>query len=121
MIYWNDEDRKESMKSFVTFISRKPRICKDGKWQCYLCEGSGRIIHPDEVPDPCEGYKMARRINCTQCNGSGDSNEKYWRNYFKEEKKRYLEKQQEEKSIEETRKTALKKLTDEEKRALGLI
>jgi hypothetical protein len=43
----------------------------NGSYRCPECGGSGQVVAPDEVPDPCEGYKMARRIKCGGCNGTG--------------------------------------------------
>lgn len=83
--------------------------------KCPVCEGYGRVCDPDSM-DPIEGSKMATYYKCPFCLGSGAilSTSRYYQPllHFWDELRR-LE------SKEELKKTALSKLTKEEREALG--
>jgi len=120
IVYWDDDHRRRAMKSFTSFLVEMQGIINDGKFICGECSGRGSMIPDDEYADPVEGYKFARRINCPTCNGSKYVTEKFWRDYFKQEKAKWSEREAERKHTELIRKQALKKLTKEEREVLGL-
>lgn len=123
MIWYNDEHRKKAFKSFTSFIVEcKSSVFryKDNEWCCDICSGSGRVIAPWERSDPVEGYKYADRVPCKDCNGTGKWDEKRWREWFKKEKAEYVELQAKKKEKERIRKQALAKLSDIERKVLGV-
>jgi hypothetical protein len=119
--WYNQEQRIKGMRSFTSFMAIHPRVFRDGHFMCLCCDGSKRVIAVYEQPDPVEGYKMADRVTCPKCGGTGYATEKEWREYFKAEQKNHREQQKETKRINALKKQGLKKLTIEERSALGLI
>ena len=120
--YWNDAHKKRAMKSFAAFLVEQPRVYSStaGKFICRECGGSGRVIADYERPDPVEGYKMADRVTCPSCGGTKYTTEKDYRDFFKAEQAEYRKPEKEDKRINALRKQALKKLTREERDALGV-
>jgi hypothetical protein len=47
-----------------------------GIWPCLACRAKGRIYDPDDPPDPVEGYRHCRTLNCPICKGSGKGSKK---------------------------------------------
>lgn len=92
-----------------------------GKAPCPNCRSRGQIVAPWEQPDPCEGYKMAERITCELCKGEKFVSikvfkDKLWAPYrkrLKAEMKQYREEMK-------VYRAALKKLTLEERKVLGV-
>jgi len=66
---------------------------KKGEWPCPKCNVSGRIIDPNAQCDPAEGYKMADRVTCPACEGTGRWTKKKFHAWYK---KNYSDKYQEE-------------------------
>lgn len=97
------------------------RVYSDKGYTCYSCTGSGRIYDPDDPPCSYEGNKLRRTFKCQTCNGSGYGNfEKEYRKLyivFVEELKSY---NRNNRYLNKIKRAALKKLTKEEKRILGL-
>lgn len=123
MIWYNEEHKKRALKNFHSFlIECKTRIFVHGteNYKCNYCDGMGRVVSPWAYNDPVEGYKMADRVACQFCNGTGESDEKTWREIFKKEKNSFLEIKKERTAKEKIRKEALKKLTPEEIKALNI-
>ena len=85
------------------------------------CEGNGRVISDDAIPDPVEGHKDSNRVPCQSCNGTGLTTEKHWRDWFKKEKAAWLIHETERKQTEKLRKQAIQKLTLEERKSLGVL
>ena len=120
--YYDADHRKRSMKNFGHFLMENPRIysCNAGKFICRQCGGNGKVIADYEHPDPVEGYKMADRVTCPSCGGTRYTTEEDYRAFFKAEQAKYREQEKETKRINALRKQALKKLTKEERDALGV-
>ena len=78
---------------------------------CLECFGKGRIVHPDEERDPVEGHKMSRRIECSKCNGSGESRQKEFMAYYNKRIKEWKEKLEQWKKDTKTLEKTKKKLT----------
>ena len=71
---------------------------------CKTCHGKGKTYLGDL--DPVEGYKMADSVKCLKCEGTGKSNDKIdLEDFFEWRDKKIC-------------REALKKLTDEERRAV---
>ena len=121
LIYYNNaEQRKLAMKSFSAFLAiHSSKICRNGKFICDYCDGLRQIVADWERPDPVEGYKMAQHVTCPSCHGNGLSNEKYWRDYFKNAQTKYRQDAKEALERAAIKKRALKKLTKEEREVLG--
>lgn len=123
MIWYNDEERKKALQSFSMFVTVKERHVfdrKTGHWNCIECDGSGRVLHPDALCDPAEGYKMAEHVNCQECRGTGMGTEKLWRKFYLEQKRSYAAQRKKETNRARLRKSAIAKLTAEELAALGV-
>lgn len=60
-------------KSFEDFCDHIRFGCgmHNSRLKCQKCEGAGRLIADGEQCDPVEGYKMAQRVKCQICNGTG--------------------------------------------------
>lgn len=72
--------QNKPQKPFVSFAAFKQNIRfgygqHKSKLRCQKCNGDGKIIHPDAKCDPVEGYKMAERIACQFCHGTGIASE----------------------------------------------
>lgn len=123
MIWTNDDHKKRALKSFAAFVIECNYYVFDDKkkkFKCNHCHGSGSVRDPNAYNDPVEGYKMADRVDCYHCRGTGESDEKTWKAIYKEEKTKFALKLKNKRETEALRKSALKKLTPEEKRALNL-
>lgn len=123
MIWYNDEHKKRAFKSFASFVIECKNDVIDyrtNKYKCLDCHGSGSIRDPKAFNDPVEGYKMADHITCLSCRGTGESDEKTWRAFYKEEKANYALHVKKKREQDALRKSALKKLTPEEKKALNI-
>lgn len=121
MIWYNEKHKERALKSFAAFVAENPLyVYKDNKWLCPHCDGHKRVIAPYERPDPVEGYKMADRIPCPDCGGSGETTEKVWREIFKEQKELFVKQKKEKQAKEALIKQALAKLTVSEQKALGV-
>jgi hypothetical protein len=118
--WYNDAEREKVLKSFNTFLLfKKDTIYKNNNYICLECDGKKRVIADYEHPDPAEGYKMADRVTCSKCSGTGTATEKQWREYFKQEQKKFRDRKKEDKEINRLKKQALSKLTKEEREVLG--
>lgn len=86
---------------------------------CPRCGGRKGVY---DKKDYCsvEGYKMAPLHTCDKCNGKGSVPEKELREAYRAEIRRWKEKMTAFKVMQRHRIAALKKLTTEEKKALGL-
>jgi hypothetical protein len=120
VLWYNKEHKARGMKSFAAFLLERPRVFRDGHFMCLRCDGFKRVIADYERPDPVEGYKMADRVICPACGGTGYGTEKLWRDYFKREQIKHREREKETKRINALKKQALSKLTLAERNALGL-
>lgn len=120
VVWWNDDHKARAYKSFTTFLYEQPRIYRNNNFVCLTCDGAKKVIADYERPDPVEGYKMADRVPCLKCNGTGLATEKQWREYFKIHQAEFRARKTEEKRISKLKKQAIKKLTLEERKALGV-
>lgn len=123
MIWASEDKRNRALKSFKSFLLEgKSQIFnwRTGAYMCRHCDGAGNVISPFAYNDPVEGYKMADRVVCQHCFGTGISDEKSWKAFYKEEKSRNDERLKAKLELDNVRKNALKKLTDAEKKALNL-
>lgn len=121
MIWYNEAHRERSLKSFASFVVENPMyVFKNSKWVCPNCQGSGRVIAPWERPDPVEGYKMADRVDCNKCNGTGEYTERGWREIYSKERQSHIENKRKARDKEKLVKQALAKLTVGEQKALGV-
>lgn len=106
-------------RTFDEFIRRK--LAFPGAATCRKCLGNKRIVAPDEVPDPIEGYKMARRVTCPLCDGTGvDPDPEHWLKEYRKAKRKHADDVKFWRVGRESRERALSKLTNEERRLLGL-
>jgi len=55
-----------------------------GSYPCLGCHGGGRVVADGEQADPVEGYKMARRVDCPTCKGTGYGTRKAFMAYYGE-------------------------------------
>jgi hypothetical protein len=109
----------DEVKEFSVWCVENNAI-RNGKFSCTECNGSGKIYDPNDPRDPIEGNKLRRVITCTSCKGSGTGLIDEWLSLFKADKIAEKKKQIQEKRKSKLVKSALKKLTDEEIKALGL-
>lgn len=115
---------KRPYANFEDYVLRGLRGTKDNVYRCTYCRGSGRVIAPYEVPSPVEGYKMADRIKCQTCAGTGgvsrDLAMLWYRQKIREWKEWYA-KAREERDLElAALKKARKHLTKAELNILGI-
>lgn len=122
-MWYNEEHKKRALKNFSAFLNE----CRQSvffygteNYKCDHCNGSGRVVSPYAFNDPVEGYKMADRVDCHKCNGTGESDEKIWKEIYKKQRASYLEVKKEKALRDKIRKEALKKLTPEEIKALNI-
>jgi hypothetical protein len=54
------------------FLLRHNSLFNKKGYQCKNCYGSGWMYDPKSKPCPVEGMKLADKVNCTKCNGTGD-------------------------------------------------
>lgn len=123
MIWYNDAERARALKNFSTFVTVMYRHVfteKKGQWRCDPCGGCGRVVHPDAAPDVYEGHKMSERVQCQYCGGTGIGTERMWREIYRSERASWTERRRKERERRALRESALKKLTEEERRALGV-
>ena len=87
---------KKIYKNFQDFFEK----CLHGVLRCPYCLGWKKVVAPGEQLDPVEGYKLANRIPCPTCKGTGRvplkvAKEEYqlWLSSYKEEKKKWLAQQ----------------------------
>ena len=93
---------------------------KDNLFPCLECEGTGKIRDPNFERDVIEGYKMAGRVTCPSCKGTGIYTKEYYRliyNRIINERTTTLNKYKE-KIVPIN--AALSKLTAAERKILGL-
>ena len=55
------------------------------EWTCWECRGGKRIIDPAEEPDPIEGHKFSRHIDCPTCKGEGHVPKPQFRKWYSAE------------------------------------
>ena len=120
-VWWSEEDKKKAMKNWPAFlITVNDRIINyKNEFKCVECNGWKTKLADDAFCDPVEGYKFANKVTCPTCNGTGLSSEKDWKNVFKILQTNYKAQMKEEKETEKLKKSALKKLTKDERKALG--
>lgn len=85
-----------------------------GSFPCLECSGRGRIVHPDEQLDPIEGYKLAKRINCPSCGGTGYGTKKKFMACYNSLTKRYREELDKSKRMTELTKRVFSTMTEKE-------
>jgi hypothetical protein len=107
--------------SFDDFCHKKRRFSY-GKhpYYCFHCGGSGIVIAPNERPDPVEGYKMADRVPCLVCRGTGQVDKKAWQSVYREEMARWRNGLDRWRMQDALRRQALLELSDDEIKALKL-
>jgi hypothetical protein len=64
----------------------------EGTWTCWECRGNKRIVDPNEQPDVVEGHKFSRRIDCPNCQGTGQVPEWRFRKWYLAEMKEWKKK-----------------------------
>lgn len=123
MRYYNYKDGrpKKPYKNYQEYLAKNYAVNRNGEFKCRPCDGRGKIIHPDEKPDVIEGYKLARRIPCQICDGTGIaiSDDSYRRSY----KERLAEWRKDKENWDRQsilRRSGLAKLTEEEIEALSI-
>ena len=123
---------KRPYKNFDDYIRQKQeksykyRSYKEIVYVCTMCNGSGRIVDQNcpFANDPIEGNKMATRITCPECNGSGISSKEISKAKYKVIIDRWKKQYTERKTEKDLQQNALKKLkkvlNKEEIEILGL-
>lgn len=109
-----------NFSAYVQAYDREP-YTPDGKHRCLGCMGSGRVVAPWERPDPVEGYKLADRVDCRTCGGTGRVPITVYRRAYSKLRAKYAEDRAEWRSKDALRKSGLSKLTEDEARALRLL
>lgn len=97
--------------------------------ECFVCEGSGKVWHPDSHRDAYEGNKLRGTCKCPCCDGKGNAPRTsvlgqtfiyFARKTTKEkddlERKRAIQ----EETDRTLRRSAINKLTHDELNALGI-
>lgn len=85
--------KPKPIPSFDEYCLKWPRVSSYvkkaiSKYECPHCI-SGRIVAPWEQCDPVEGYKMADRIDCLKCEGTGSWLEEKLKRVWQAEKVQY--------------------------------
>ena len=120
-----DEEPKKPYKNFADFRKQiglwvSEKVLADMSYMpCPNCRGRKQVRDTKDCC-PIEGYKMAPFYKCTNCNGKGSVPEKELREAYRAELRRWKEKMTAFNVRQKHRVAALKKLTAEEKKALGL-
>lgn len=78
-------------KSFVDYAIKWPKT-KTGEFMCRDCYGSGRVLAPNAMCDPVEGYKFAERVQCTVCHGTGAVDKSRVKTIYSQQKETYKKK-----------------------------
>lgn len=113
---------ERTYKSFTDFIVKHRRPYRNSDptfYHCTLCFGKG-WDHRWEDHDPVEGFKLAPRYTCQKCGGSGRGTRKELKALYDEWRANYNAKVAEWERVEAIRRTAIAKLTPEERQVLGL-
>jgi hypothetical protein len=98
-----------------------PLAKREDLYMCPSCRGCGEIYDPNQKPDAYEGYKLVDRIDCLVCNKFGYGDFKFaWIKEYKNVRKTQIDQEKKKSVTKKIRNAALKKLTSEEKRVLGL-
>lgn len=61
------------------------------QFPCIACRATGKVYDPNDY-DIIEGYKLASKIPCPECNGAREVKREVYSNILKEHKKIYHEK-----------------------------
>lgn len=88
-------------------------------WPCTYCDGRGWYYDPADR-DVIEGYKLAPRHKCGNCQGTGKGTKEAVKDLYDGIVADFRAKFAAWKEAEGRRKTGLRKLTQDEKKALGL-
>lgn len=118
-LYVSDKDHKV-LKSFASFMAYTGGLQEQGDYICPCCHGTKRVIAPDAINDPVEGYKMAERVMCPICLGTGIVEQTAWKNIYRERKKEFKEKKARIKERKRLIKNIQAKLTKEEIKFIDL-
>lgn len=107
---------------FSAYIIRNNIINDDGEYFCPHCEGVGKIYNPDDPRCPIEGNKMRGMITCPSCMGSKASlsYQSKWKEIYKKAVKIHKLYKKAKKDHDIRVKQAIKKLTKEDRKVLGL-
>lgn len=89
-------------------------------WPCLRCGARGYYYKPEDRC-PVEGFKDAPRYRCEACNGTGEGSKEAVRAAYQKWLADYKVKLAEWRRVDKIRRGALKKLTREEKKVLGLM
>lgn len=81
-------DELKSVKAFKKHVGYTKEF-KRNEYPCLVCNSFGRVVDPDEQPDPMEGYRNADRIICPECGGGGLIPRVYFYHEFKQLLKDY--------------------------------
>ena len=119
MIYSNDSDRASCMADFNIFLHRH-KVIINGLANCFHCDGSGRVWHPDSYRDSYEGNKMRESIKCPACKGTKVGRLYEWKQEWRKEKKEYEARKKREIKEQTRRRRILQKLTKADREFLGL-
>jgi len=97
--------------------------------ECFVCDGSGKVWHPDSPRDDYEGNKLRQTCKCPGCFGKGKALRSTVLGktflYFARQTAKARDDLERKKAIEEEtdrslRRNAINKLTPDELKALGI-
>lgn len=105
-------------KNLQEYNDGRSLTCKKHKWPCLACDGYGRIYDPDDPPCPIEGNKMRNKLKCQICSGTGAGTKEEVMQEYKEYIKNFKLQLSKYNELLKHKKSALKKLTQQEIKAL---
>lgn len=92
---------------------RSSRIPKN-RYDCPHCHSSGRVVAPNAYCDPVEGYKLAARVDCPDCDGKGHLPKSYYEEILEQEIIKWKKLENIRKDLQKLLRNAVSKLTKEE-------
>lgn len=87
-------------------------------YPCLACRGRGNVFDPADPPCPIEGNRYRRTVLCAACGGSGQGTKKACQDAYRDAIQTFQAEKEEYNRLVRARQQALKRLTDEEIKAL---
>ena len=107
-------------KNFDEYLLKLPRYHKDTPYPCLKCNGAGWVRDPEAQPDPIEGYKMAQTLRCISCGGTGEGDRASHYAEYRQQMAAWRERMRAWRAEKALVASARRKLTPDERRAVGI-